>query len=167
MWPLLHVACDRGSDGVAAIAFLLRHLMLNVDVNYDQSHDVTNHLDLAIEAAGLKPFATLMCGVHNVPHGPWAEDTRYHQVVAGLKDIFEFEKPDGQPNFEDLVPKMLRDRGEAHRKGEDGMAERLWKICKRESPWSRKGNKQNSNKFLGKVGAIRLERKRWSFRLFG
>lgn len=52
-WPLATVACDRGSDGVAALHWLQRRERCNVDAAWDASHDAWRDVQRMVREVGL------------------------------------------------------------------------------------------------------------------
>jgi hypothetical protein len=147
-WPLLQMASDRGSDITCAIFFMKYEININLDDAGDQSHDIHNDQKGTLSDAKLLSFNLLQCAALNVHHGPWSEDTRFRQVVDGMKDLGQFESPASCPLFGAMARKMLRDTDEEHRIGDPDIEEMLWHRLFDESPWARKGRKIHHNKFL-------------------
>lgn len=166
-WPLLVVAADRGSDGVAASNYAKRELQLNMEFVGDPSHDANNDMVNAVQRAGLWPHEALMLAVYNTPHGPWCEDARWRQVLAGLEDLREFQTSSDCPLFEALSPGMLKDSGDPALSHSFDVAELLWERCFEASPWAKKGCKINASRFMTCVRRAREEDANWNFRLFG
>jgi hypothetical protein len=147
-WPLLQMASDRGSDITCATFFMKYEININLDDTGDQSHDIHNDQKGTLSDAKLLSFNLLQCAALNVHHGPWSEDTRFRQVVDGMKDLGQFESPASCPLFGAMARKMLRDTDEEHRIGDPDIEEMLWHRLFDESPWARKGRKIHHNKFL-------------------
>ena len=166
-WPLLQIASDRGLDGMAALSYIKKELNINCCDVPDPSHDVSNDVCLAIQRAGLWPHEVLMQATWNTPHGPWAEDTRYRQVVEAMRDLHDFEGPASQPLWQAFAPKILHDLGMDSHIGDDGIQEQLWEICFDASPWQKKGTKMNANRFMGAASRPMQEDQHWHMRLWG
>lgn len=83
-WPRLWLNLDRGSDGIAATNFLLRRLNCNIVANSDISHDANNDIIATLKDCQLWPLFLCLCASWNMPHGPWAEQARFHQIKEAL-----------------------------------------------------------------------------------
>ena len=85
-WPLLMVACDKGSDGVSALNMLRYELRLNCEAYFDPSHGAWNSAKEAISFAGLSVHQFLMLMAYNVGYGEWGDSSRLEQIKISVRD---------------------------------------------------------------------------------
>ena len=166
-WPLLSLCADRGSDGTCAIKWLQRVRNVNCDEFYDQSHDVSNDLINALQRAGLAPLRLCLTACWDVPHGPWASQARWRQVIDGIIDQRELCNPATSPLWQRRAQDMLWDLGAASKVGDEDLEDWLWERSYDSGPWSRKGSKHNHSRFCNFAYRAKDEIKSWSCRLWG
>ena len=82
----MNVAIDQGSDGIAAVKYLL-WLGCCLTIWCDFSHGSNNDVNGTIKDLGLWSFWLLMLVALNVPHGPWDDDVRFAQTREALQEV--------------------------------------------------------------------------------
>lgn len=166
-WPLLSCATDQGSVEVSAINFCQQELKLNMDDCPDMGHGCWNDVKLALRRSGLMPHTSLMMLTWNVPHGPWAEDRRYGEVVECFNNFFRTTSvPEDSWLFMELLPRMIFDLNDPGLVGNPEAAQLVFDRLRHDNPFANKGAKVNFNRFMSAVKAAEEETARWTFRLF-
>lgn len=98
-WPTLQIALDQGSDGVAGLHSLTYGMGLNIIGNYDSSHGAHKDLDAALAGTSLRQFWILLLVSMNLPHGPFRNDERWHQLRSRMSSHYESWKGQFDPLF--------------------------------------------------------------------
>lgn len=73
-WPRLSLAPDQGTDGLAALSYLMYDQGINVDYTPDTSHGMWRDVQLSIKRCGHWSFLLLLVSCFNIFHGPFEED---------------------------------------------------------------------------------------------
>lgn len=106
-WPHLSMAMDRGSEGVASLHFLQRHLSLNIEEVFDLAHDSWRDFQRVLREASLLPMWYMYMIAANVLQGPWLESARYKALVECLTEVSLHFEPDSTPLYDQLLADML------------------------------------------------------------
>ena len=122
----LSVCADQGPDGGCAIGWAQRVANLNVDPCWDFSHLGTNAWKAGMQRAGLMANHRLMAITWNARHGPWEEGIRWGQACGALEAHTKAMSHEDCPLFQELLPKILLDRGESERIHEAGISDEIW-----------------------------------------
>ena len=86
----------------------------------------------------------LMMLCWNVPHGPWAEDVRYAEVLGCFENFFKtIAAPQDSWLFMELLPRMLFDLQDPELSGHPNAADIVFERLRDENPFSTKGSKVN------------------------
>lgn len=125
-WPRLSMAPDQGTDGLAALNYLMYDQSLNIDLTPDTSHGMWRDVQLAIKRTGHWSSLLLLVSTFNVFHGPYEEDRFYHVVKEAVQEYFLVADPSTCPIFQHYMPYILQDRGEEERIAEEGIEAALW-----------------------------------------
>jgi hypothetical protein len=131
-WPRLSLAPDQGTDGLAALSFLMYDQSINIDITPDTSHGMWRDVQLSIKRTGHWSFLLLMVASFNIVHGPFEEDRFYNVVKEAVLEYFTVADPATCPIFQHYLPYILQDRGEEERLTEEGVEAALWEdlyIC--------------------------------------
>ena len=166
-WRHLSVASDQGPDAVAAIAWAQRSAKLSLDVCWDLSHLASNSWKEGMRKAGLMLPQRLMTMAWNARHGPWQEGTRWGQASDAVAQHVELLSATTCPLFQDLLPHILDERGEGHRRTEPGIEEVVWQELQEGFPWRRRGTPVSDTRFFATVRESRSEDQQWHHRLLG
>ena len=153
-WPVITLSADRGPDGEAACNFLRyaeRVCMLRLP---DDAHWQWDTAIQALKDSKLWGWAMVMMTVINADHGPW-EEARWYQsgreAVVAYKRLLKKE-PTRCPIFTALLEPILRDQGEEHRKGEEGIARIVWDGL--EAAWAKKAPKVAPSRWFGLIKSL-------------
>jgi hypothetical protein len=96
---------------VCAIHYLLYKKKLRMTPFWDASHKVYRCLWNATRSAGKYTAVLLGVVVFNIEHGPWQGSANHEQIRAAAKDLQALAADGGgDPLFDYLMPKILRDR---------------------------------------------------------
>ena len=87
--PLLSVSADQGSDGNAAVYYLLHKLMQNVCWFPDHSHDYQRDVQNSWQSLQWGAWTKLMVVVMNLCHGPFGGGSRHKELQASTEKMFE------------------------------------------------------------------------------
>ena len=119
-WPALTICIDQGSDGMAAVSYLMNRLSCNILVLPDPSHRVWNDCQLALKAAKLWGLTMVMSKVFSLDHGPWA-DAKWYEQSKEAADVYLAATGCSCPLFQELLGRILSDTGDASRIAEQGI----------------------------------------------
>lgn len=88
-WPQLTIVPDRGSDGMAAVQFLLYNDSVRGNIVHvpDPNHDCWNDVRTVAKSIGLGGFLVAKTICLNYRHGPW-QDARFY--TAGQQAVDEY-----------------------------------------------------------------------------
>jgi hypothetical protein len=167
LWPLLTVAMDQGSDGVAAMHWMQRCKRMNVEEVFDFSHNAWNDFKGTVKDCGLWDFFLMFLITVNVVHGPWGEDQRYQAVRDGVADCWKHLTPESCPLFQDYHARILQEHGLSEELGLQTAAQDLWKKlgCTKMS-FDKKGYKCNLNRYFHAFTEGADLCRNWTSRLF-
>ena len=130
-WPRLSLAPDQGTDGLAALSYLMYDQGINVDYTPDTSHGMWRDVQLSIKRCGHWSLLLLLVPCFNIFHGPFEEDRFFHIVKEAVQEYFLVADPCSCPVFQHYLPYILQDRGEEERITESGIEAVLWEdqVC--------------------------------------
>ena len=106
--PCFSVAVDQGSDNVAALNFLTRHLSLNIDPVWDPAHGAWNDMRRALKACGMWPHELLFILSHNMRFGPWLQEQRFRQIIEAGQTYVHYMTPGTCPYWSFTVRHIVR-----------------------------------------------------------
>ena len=118
---------------------MIYNLELNIDVFFDISHGLHNDLANAVNDSGLKSHILMTLLRLNVVVGPWQEDVRWKQLIAGLEELLQSTDPRKVPLFMAAIPEIMTDPAVEHLLGEDDPAQAIWDYSKQHHPFINKG----------------------------
>lgn len=147
-WPKFHLASDLDSTGIAAVNWVVRMRNGNIQRQPDPSHGCHNNLNEAVREAGLAPVQRLLLLSRNLESGPFKEDVRYNQLYESWQETWRHTSCADSPVFQDLVGRILADRGESSRLGEPNMSEVLWRELGEYPVYRTKTGETNAGRFL-------------------
>lgn len=110
-WAGVTINLDQGSDGWAALNFASYALHLNVLGLKDPAHRCWNDCCLAMKVCGVWPLMLAFIVVASCDHGPWQDSRWYTESVEAARTYEQLAGPGGCPIFEQLFPKICRDKG--------------------------------------------------------
>lgn len=166
LWPRLSISPDQGSDGTAALCFMVWSLGCNVDVAFDPSHACWNDLLVGIKSANLYRHLLLSLIRLNVPTGPWSEDMRYKQCLQGLQELLSTETPQSCPLFQAFLPDMLAEEAGKDLQTDSDPAGAMWRRLSESNPFSTKGTKVVLGRFMDVLRKSRDELRHFHQRRF-
>lgn len=112
-WPLASYAGDQGAVEESGKYVLKWKLRLNFDEVPDPNHGVHNDIKCGLKDSGHWGHVGLMMLTFNVCHGPYQEDSRFHEVRRALKHFFETtERAQDSVLFLSLAERMAFDAGD-------------------------------------------------------
>lgn len=168
LWPLLTVSSDQGSVELAGHHFCQFALRMNWDCCPDVGHGCWNDIKKAIRSSSQWNFVTLMMLTWNVPHGPWSEDVRFHEVVGSFDNFFRANPtPESSWLFGHLLPRFLFDLQEPELLGDPAAPQIIFDRLRNENPFQNKGSKVCMNRFMSVIKVGEHEAPFWTMRLFG
>lgn len=88
-WPQLTIVLDRGSDGMAAVQYLMYGAACKANIVHvpDPHHDCWNIVRTVAKDVGLATFLVAKTICLNYRHGPW-QDSRF--FVVGQEAVAEY-----------------------------------------------------------------------------
>jgi hypothetical protein len=128
-WPRLSLAPDQGTDGMAAVHYLMYSKGINIDMTPDTSHGMWRDVQLSIKRAGHWSLLLLVTACFNIFHGPFEEDRFWHTVKDAVAEYFLVADPHSCPIFQYYLPLILDDRDEAERLTEEGIENAMWEAA--------------------------------------
>lgn len=132
--------------------YLVYVLKANVDVLWDDAHGCHRDCNLSATESGLMITMLLLLVCFNIPHGPWASDLRWQQVLDVIAVIFESHFRGLQPWFQNNLHQFLRESGCMHELACDSdVVEEQWMAFHSGHPFRKKGYNTNMNRFLSLV----------------
>jgi len=159
-WPSLRLSLDRGSDGRAALFFLMYSLVfkLNIEAIWDASHDVARDVEGAVADIGCFHLITLILVVWNLPFGPWDSGTRHGQLLESMAEYFRGISHRTCPLFNLTWETMAAEMGiHEHSSDRDSFMADMWKHFKECRAFRCRGSKTTMTRFLG--FSIKLRRR--------
>ena len=87
------MSLDQGSDGWAAVNFLVWHKRCNALVVPDPSHRVWSDCENAIKDSGLWPSCLAGVVLLNLDIGPWAQSKRFAEAKQAAWGVFAHGGP--------------------------------------------------------------------------
>jgi len=125
-WPCVRVCIDAGSDGLAAVMYLMNAIRCNVDYAPDSAnHGLHNDANLAVTDVGMKLQDTMFSQSANLAHSPYNTGQRLEESCDALREWFNVHDHTCvllQLNLQSI----LDERGEGHRSAEEGIAIEVW-----------------------------------------
>eukprot|EP00971_Amphidinium_carterae_P350789 6491738-Amphidinium_carterae.4 len=88
-WPYIAVSLDQGSDGFAAMHFLLHKVGVNADMVPDPSHQWHRDVQNTWSALGWGSWTRLLVIPINLFHGPFTAGARYHEFREASAEMIE------------------------------------------------------------------------------
>ena len=137
-WPHLKLSCDMGSDGLAAVCFLIYHLSLCLTLQQDHPHGCKNDLQQALRRTQLHPLACMMGIVFNISYGSWDTGTRWSEAKSAVEEWMQDPGVDGL--FGEHVSEILRDRGLQDQEHEPGSFQVAAELLKAAPCWWKRGS---------------------------
>jgi len=162
-WPALTVCIDQGSDGMAAVSYLMYRLNCNIMVLPDPSHRVWNDCQLALKAAKLWGLTMVMSKVFSLDHGPWADAKWYEQSKEAADVYLATTGCHSCPLFQELLGRILSDTGDASRIAEDGIELETWRSIP--DAFQQKMQKVSMSRWFGWVDSAQSMLQVWHRRL--
>lgn len=148
VWPLCTVACDRGSDGVAALNWLQRAARCNIEEAFDASHDAWRDMQRMLRETGLSSFWYLLLICINVLQGPFLESGRFNGVQEAIEEIWQHFSPKTCELWSELGNQVLWEAGRSQEVGSEEVLSALWEELRQDSDLRRKRYKVTSNRFF-------------------
>lgn len=167
-WPLLQIAMDQGSDGMAAMHALRYGFHMNISPHFDSSHGAHKDYDAAISAVGLRQFMILFLISVNLPHGPWRNDERWHQLRAAMRDHYAASSAGECVLFQQLAGRMWHELGAAGHQwpSERPREEEVWAFLQDREFGAKKDRRIDMCRFLASLSSARKALGTWSVDLF-
>lgn len=139
-WPQLAIVPDRGSDGVAALQYLLYNSDKRANIVHipDPNRDCWNDVRSAAKDVGLATFIVAKTITLNYRHGPW-QDSRF--FIAGQEAVAEYiaVASPACPLFSHYLPHLAKEYELDHRLGEDGVEDLVWDRFRQARCWQAMG----------------------------
>ena len=161
-WPALTICIDQGSDGMAAVSYLMNRLSCNILVLPDPSHRVWNDCQLALKAAKLWGLTMVMSKVFSLDHGPWA-DAKWYEQSKEAADVYLATTGCSCPLFQELLGRILSDTGDASRIAEQGIELETWRSIP--DAFQHKMQKVSMSRWFGWVSSAQSMLQVWHRRL--
>ena len=171
-WPRLNVFPDEGSDGKSGGHALqdVDTFCLNLHVEYDISHGVSNNHLNAVTHSGNRPLMLLAAGAINGTHAPFDEDRFWQTIKLCCKEFFnqvalvDDDDTDPDPILEAAAEDILSSRNQLHRLHEPGIYQTVLKELKEAPLINKKGPKLSMTRFLDVVKAMKRQDQEFAVR---
>jgi hypothetical protein len=146
-WPSASWCVDSGPDIIAALHFLTRdqEMLLNLDHVPDINHLAWNAAKRALKSSRLWGHQLLMLLDFIMRHGPFNQSSRMQQCSEGFEEYLSLARPWDCPIFNDLLPRLLRDKHRVQDMAQADIAHTVWEEMKEkaagkgEGSWINKG----------------------------
>lgn len=168
-WPLLTIASDLGSDGVAGFNALCWGYDAHVVLYPDPSHAVQRSFENALKGAGVWNLILLCVISWNLDYGPWQEESRRTELEHAMTIIYSKYTPADCPVFQAALPRMvveLESAGIVSFDRERPLEEEVWDFLGERSRKPAAGRRTALNRFLGAYNAASKFGPWWSVTLW-
>lgn len=126
LWPRLCIAPDQASDGVSLFHYMAYNpgMRINCQVSWDFSHGTWNDWRGAVKSCGCWGWFLVSLVSFNAFHGPWGEARFFQEMVGASTEYLQMSKHElsEDPLLAAFLPDLLRDTGDEHRIGEEGLS---------------------------------------------
>lgn len=112
-WPTIAWAVDQGSDGMAALNYLLYKRVAVMKVA-DQSHRISNDADLALKDVGVDQLVALVSFIIGTDSGPWGSGRWHQSMIEATENYLKIADPETCALYNEFLPKIAADRNETH-----------------------------------------------------
>jgi hypothetical protein len=166
-WPRLDGAGDRGGDNMCAVGILIRRFHANFVYWPDESHDMKNDLKGVLKATHRYKWAICMISGLNCFHSPYWEHVRFNQVKDAIAEALSSLNEKEDFIFQDLFPRILRDRGEEDRMCEPDIERTVYNEMPVASAFWVVNERASLMKFLNLLMSLEREDPSWHTKLYG
>jgi hypothetical protein len=162
--PLLALALDQGSVGLASTYFLIYALSAAAVIVADPSHRVWNDLCLALKGAGLWSYIILMQIPLNLNYGPFDGASWFGQ---GRTASSEYTRHCDRSDvlFQYWLRRIATDLGLEDRLHEDGIADEIFDHLESQETFKKKGGKVALCRWMGWLDVAEERDCQWHTRL--
>lgn len=165
-WPTASWCCDSGPDIVAAFHFVSRHepVALNIDFVLDLNHLCWNAAKRSLKAARLWGHQLLMLLSFLMRHGPFNQASRLQQCKQAFGEYLQVASPQTCPLFDDLLPRLLRDRHREKDMAQANIQDEIWSELAKNEAWDVAGTPVNLNRWFHLISEGRIDDRWWNER---
>eukprot|EP00971_Amphidinium_carterae_P328423 6460296-Amphidinium_carterae.2 len=164
-WPYIAVSLDQGSDGYAAMHFLIHKLGVNADLVPDPSHQWHRDVQNTWSALGWGSWTRLLVVPINLFHGPFAAGARYHEYRESSVELVELLRLGENTFVEEFADELKRELKLGGGPLEDGQSGLIVEAIATRLHEQRRGSKVAMCRFASLLDSLEHLCENWSIYL--